>query len=61
MLTKNDSFTVKSWYCWLVMRVDDAGLFPHKQIWKVKIPPSVSFFAWEACRECILTIDKLRK
>lgn len=29
-LTKNCSSTVKSWYRWLVMRVNDAVLFPHK-------------------------------
>lgn len=33
--------------------------FPYKLIWKVKVLPRVSFFAWEASRECILTIDKL--
>lgn len=31
------------------------------QIWKVNTPPRKTFFAWEAVRECILTIDKLMR
>lgn len=34
--------------------------FSMRQIWKTKVPPRITFFAWEACRECILTIDKLK-
>lgn len=38
----------------------NAVRIPYRQIWKVKVPPQVSFFAWEASGECILTTDKLR-
>lgn len=34
---------------------------PYKQIWQSKAPPQISFFAWEAARECILTIDMLKR
>lgn len=36
------------------------SIFPAKQIWKTKVPPHVVFFAWEACWEKIITIDKLK-
>lgn len=61
MLTKNGSFTVKSWYKWLLKDNDNAVRYPHKQIWKVNVPPRISVFAWEECREHILTINKLRR
>lgn len=54
-------FSVKSFYKWLFKCKSDAIKIPYKQIWKVKVPPWVSFFVWEASRECILTIDKLRR
>lgn len=34
---------------------------PFKQIWKSNAPPRVTFFIWEAAKECILTIDMLMK
>lgn len=34
--------------------------FPWKAIWKSKAPNRVTFFAWEASREAILTEDNLR-
>lgn len=35
--------------------------FPAKQIWKIQAPPKITFFAWEASRNAILTFDTLRK
>lgn len=32
---------------------------PARLIWKVKALPWVSFFAWEAFKKCILTLQKL--
>lgn len=60
-LEKRGEFTVGSYYRHLIGGAD-GGLknFPAKQIWKVKVPPRIAFFAWEVCRESILTIDKLR-
>lgn len=61
LLEKKENFAVCSYYNCLV---DDASVgfknFPWKQIWKVRVPPHVAFFAWEACWERILPIDKLR-
>lgn len=33
--------------------------FPANQIWQVQAPPKIVFFAWEASRNCILTVDNL--
>lgn len=60
-LTKKGSFMVKSWYKRLFLCEVSDDPFLYKQIWKVKVPTWISFFAWEAGRECILTIDKLRR
>lgn len=61
LLEKKENFAVCSYYNCLV---DDASVgfknFPWKQIWKVRVPPHVAFFAWEACWEKILTLDKLK-
>ncbi|MDV3147660.1 MAG: hypothetical protein Q8730_02570, partial [Sweet potato little leaf phytoplasma] len=35
-------------------------IFLANQIWKTKAPPLIAFFAWEACWQRILTIDKLK-
>lgn len=58
---KSGKFSVKSYYSQLT-RTDLVQLqnFPMRQIWKTKAPPRIAFFAWEACRECILTTDKLK-
>lgn len=60
-LTKSGIFSVRSCYRWLVRALGEAVSFLHKQIWKLKIPPRVSFFTWEASQECILTVDKLKR
>lgn len=50
-------------YCEVLMgyNSNEASQFPYKQIWKVHAPPRIVFFAWEAGRESILTIDKLKR
>lgn len=35
--------------------------FSTKQIWKIQAPPRIALFAWEAGKECILTIDNLMR
>lgn len=60
-LEKSGNYYVKSYFKHLTRR--DNVLSPDftmRQIWKRKVPPRVTFFAWEACGECILTIDKLK-
>lgn len=57
----NGLFTVKSFYKKLFKYEDDGCIFPCRQMWKPRIPPRVSFSAWEASRECCLTSNKLRK
>lgn len=62
ILNKQGEFTVSSYYNWIIGKDYNSGhSFPHIQIWKVRIPPGVAFFGWEACRENILTLDKLQK
>lgn len=61
-LEKKGRFTVKPFCNFLVNRNGSGeNDFPAKQIWKVKAPPCVAFFAWDAGRESILTIDKLKR
>lgn len=59
---KYGEFTVKSCYE-LLMGENDTRMecFPVKQIWKAQALPRIAFFAYEASRECILTIDNLMK
>lgn len=40
---------------------ENQTLFPYKMIWKTPAPPRISFFAWEAAKERILTLDNLMK
>lgn len=60
-LEKRGNFSVQSYYSFLVGGEEDVSLdLPIKQIWKTNVPPRMTFFAWEACRERILTFDNLR-
>lgn len=52
---------VKSLYKKLFKHEENGSLYPFIQTWKISVPPRVLFFAWEATRECCLTIDNLRK
>lgn len=61
-LRKQRDYSVKSFYRHLTRGKDVKLLiFLVKQIWKTKAPPRITFFAWEASRECIPTIDKLMR
>lgn len=60
-LKKDGIFTVKSFYHYLANNEGERVRFPDSQIWKVRAPPRITFFAWEAVQECILTIDKLMR
>lgn len=59
---QSGSFSIKSFYNHIVgqnSRIKQ--VFPTKMIWKASAPPRISFFAWEASKNRILTIDNLMK
>lgn len=61
-IDKQKGFSVKSCYNYLCKKVREGKQSaPYKQIWQSKASPQISFFAWEAARECILTIDMLKR
>ncbi|RVW12705.1 TLD domain-containing protein 1 [Vitis vinifera] len=47
-----DTFTVKSLYS--ILEPENSPLFPSGSIWRVNVPPKVTFFAWEASRDSLL-------
>lgn len=58
---KNSEFSMSSYYCKLMAHSQsNSSIFPSNLIWKNSAPPRMAFFAWEAYRESILTLDKLR-
>ena len=57
--TKNEIFTVKSLYKSLDHSY--AVSFPGNIIWSPYVPSKVSFFAWEASWEKVLTQDQLKR
>ena len=57
--TKNEIFTVKSLYKSLAHSC--AISFPSNIIWSPYVPTNVSFFAWEASWEKVLTQDQLKR
>ncbi|RVW43975.1 putative mitochondrial protein [Vitis vinifera] len=57
--TKNEIFTVKSLYNSLVHSC--AVSFPCNILWSPYVPTKVSFFAWEASWEKVLTQDQLKR
>ena len=57
--TKNEIFTVKSLYKSLDHSC--AVSFPCNIIWSLYVPTKVSFFAWEASWEKVLTQDQLKR
>lgn len=60
-LSKNGAFFVKSLYFQQAGHTSSASQkFPSNIIWKSKAPPRISFFAWEAAIERILTMDNLQ-
>lgn len=59
-LSKSKDFSIRSYYKHTIRNGQTRGhSFPTLQIWKSKVPPKIAFSAWEACRRCILIIDKL--
>ena len=40
------AFSVKSLYS--ILELGDSSMFPSESIWRVRVPPKIAFFAWEA-------------
>lgn len=60
--SKNEIFSVKNLYERLMGDSESTGIYvPVQQIWKNSAPSKIAFFAWEAYRGRILTIDKLMR
>ena len=58
--TKNGIFSVKSLYS--AVELGNAVRFLRKIIWSPYVPPKVGFFfAWEASKGKVLTLDQLKK
>ena len=57
--TSNDgAFTVKSFYS--MLESGGSSMFPRERIWKVRVPPKVALFAWEASWGKVLTLEQLQ-
>ena len=54
-----DTFTVKSLYS--ILEPENSPLFPSGSIWRASVPPKVTFFAWEASRGKVLTLEQLQR
>ena len=57
-LTTSGKFMVKSLY---LDYMSDDTTFPHKYIWKMKVPLKIKIFMWFLYRKVILTKDNLAK
>ncbi|KAJ9696951.1 hypothetical protein PVL29_008942 [Vitis rotundifolia] len=58
-VSKNGAFSVKSLYS--ILERGGSSLFPSKSIWRVRVPPKVAFFAWEASWGKVLTLEQLQR
>ena len=58
-VTKSGSFSVKSLYS--ILEEVRVGPFPTSIVWNAKVPPKVSFFAWESTWGKVLTLDQLQR
>ena len=56
---RNGQFRVKEAYS-LLTNSNDTG-FPSSSIWVARVPTKVAFFAWEAMRGNVLTLERLQR
>nr|GMC69537.1 uncharacterized protein LOC109164833 [Ipomoea batatas] len=54
------NFTVKSCYRLLIGEQPEASKLDWANLWKLKVPPKVKSFMWQACSSCLPTTDLLR-
>ena len=45
--SNDGAFTIQSLYS-MLERGSSSSMFPSERIWRVRVPPKVAFFAWEA-------------
>ena len=57
--SKCGTFSVKSFYS--ILEPGDSPLLPSGSIWRASVSPKVTFFAWEASWEKVLTLDQLQR
>ncbi|RVW53013.1 putative ribonuclease H protein [Vitis vinifera] len=57
--SKCGAFSIKSLYSILEPR--GSSVFPSDNIWRVRVPPKVTFFAWEASCGKVLTLNQLQR
>ena len=58
--TLNDgAFSLKSLYS--ILERGGSSMFPSESIWRVRVPPKVAFFAWEASWGKVLTLEQLQR
>ena len=57
--SKSGDSSVKSLYS--ILEPGDSHSFPCNSIWRVKAPPKVAFFAWEASWAKILTLEQVQR
>ena len=59
-MDSNDGvFSIKSLY--RALQLVSLASFPSKIIWNSCVQPKISFFAWEASWQRVLTLDRLQK
>ena len=52
-------FSVKSLYS--ILELGGSSIFPSESIWRVRVPPKVAFFSWEASWGKVLTLEQLQR
>ena len=57
--SKCGAFSVKSLY--FMLELGGSSLFPCDSIWRVRVPPKVAFFSWEASWGKVLTLEQLQR
>ena len=57
--SNDGAFIVKSLYS--MLERGGSSMFPSERIWRVRVPPKVAFFAWEASWGKVLTLEQLQR
>ena len=57
--SNDGAFLVKFLYS--VLERGGSSMFPSERIWRVRVPPKVAFFAWEASWGKVLTLENLQR
>ena len=48
-------------FLYSILELGGSSMFPSDSIWRVRVPPKVAFFAWEASWGKVLTLKQLQK